>query len=122
MNWWYFGSKVPLMSIIELKVKEKGRTVLPVALQERCGFGPGDILIVQEASPGRFVVETKESKINRLWHAASPVEALDNSEDLLRERVKHDRERIERIAKPLPTSDKESRKRAKALLAAVAGN
>jgi bifunctional DNA-binding transcriptional regulator/antitoxin component of YhaV-PrlF toxin-antitoxin module len=110
------------MSIIELKVKEKGRTVLPVALQETCGFGPGDILIVEQVSEGRFVVETKESKINRLWHAASSTDSEVNTEGLLQDRVKQDKARVERIANPQPTSQKESRKKAKALLAAVMGD
>lgn len=109
------------MSLIELKVKEKGRTVLPVALQEICGFGPGDILIVEQVSPGRFVVETKESKINRLWHAASTQDSTEDSSELLLERVKQDNSRIERIMNPVLSSEKESRKRAKALLAAVMG-
>jgi hypothetical protein len=39
--------------------------------------------------------------------------------ELLQDRVERDKARIQRMANPQPTSEKESRKRAKALLIAV---
>lgn len=109
------------MSIIELNVKEKGRTVLPVELQKACGFKPGDTLIVEEISEGRFIVETRERKIQSLWERAVSSNASPTTEELLRKRSDDEKERLERLSKPTYSSAKESDKRAAALLAAVLG-
>ncbi|MEK6648132.1 MAG: AbrB/MazE/SpoVT family DNA-binding domain-containing protein [Actinomycetota bacterium] len=109
------------MSIIELNVKEKGRTVLPVELQKACGFKPGDTLIVEEISEGRFIVETKERKIQSLWEKAISSDASPATEGLLRKRSKDEAERLERLSKPTFPPVKESDKRGAALLAAVLG-
>lgn len=109
------------MSIIELNVKEKGRTVLPVELQKACGFKPGDTLIVEEISEGRFIVETKERKIQSLWEKAISSDASPATEGLLRKRSEDEAERLERLSKPTFPPAKESDKRGAALLAAVLG-
>lgn len=109
------------MSIIELNVKEKGRTVLPVELQKACGFKPGDTLIVQEISEGRFTVETRERKIQSLWEKALSSNESPATEGLLRKRSKDEAERLKRLTKPILSTAEESEKRAAALLAAVLG-
>ena len=109
------------MSIIELNVKEKGRTVLPVELQKACGFKPGDTLIVQEISEGRFIVETRERKIQSLWEKALSSDASPTTEDLLRKRSKDEAGRLKRLTNPTFSAQEESDERAAALLAAVLG-
>ncbi len=104
-----------------MNVKEKGRTVLPVELQRACGFKPGDTLIVEEISKGRFIVETKERKIQSLWELAVASHSSPNTEDLLRERFEEEEERFERLSNPTFLSTAESDKRGAALLAAVFG-
>ena len=110
------------MSIFELNVKEKGRTVLPVELQKACGFKPGDTLIVEEISDGRFVVETKERKIQSLWEKAMTSNASPSTEELLRKRSNEEKDRLEKLSNPTLAPDAESKKRAKSLLAAVLGD
>lgn len=109
------------MTIIELNVKEKGRTVLPVELQKACGFKPGDTLIVQEISEGRFVVETREGKIQSLWEKALSSNESPVTEGLLRKRSKDEAERLKRLINPTLSTGEESGRRAAALLAAVLG-
>jgi len=109
------------MHIIELNVKEKGRTVLPVELQKACGFKPGDTLVVEEISEGRFIVETRERKIQSLWELAVASQSAPNTEDFLRERFEDEEERFERLSNPTLRSTAESDKRGAALLAAVFG-
>ena len=109
------------MSIIELNVKEKGRTVLPVELQKACGFKPGDTLVVDEISEGRFIVETRERKIQSLWELAVASQSAPSTEDLLRKRSEEETDRFERLSNPTYLSSTESNKRGAALLAAVIG-
>lgn len=109
------------MTIIELNVKEKGRTVLPVELQKACGFKPGDTLIVDEISEGRFTVETRERKIQSLWELAVSSDSPLTTDELLRDRSAEERERIQRLSNPTYSSSSESDKRGAALLAAVLG-
>ncbi len=107
------------MSIVELNVKEKGRTVLPVELQKACGFKPGDTLIVEEISEGRFVVETKERKIQSLWEKAMTSHGSPSTEQLLRTRSDEEKARLEKMSNPSLAPEVESKKRAESLLAAV---
>jgi len=46
------------MRIVELNVKEKGRTVLPVTLQRACGFKPCDTLIVDAITDSGLALST----------------------------------------------------------------
>ncbi len=109
------------MSIIELNVKEKGRTVLPVELQKACGFKPGDTLVVEEISEGRFIVETRERKIQSLWELAVASQSSPSTKDLLHKRSEDEKDRFERLSNPTYSSTTESNKRGAALLAAVFG-
>lgn len=95
--------------------------MLPVELQKACGFKPGDTLIVQEISEGRFIVETRERKIQSLWEKALSSNESPTTGELLRKRSKVEAERIERSTNPTLSTDAESKKRAAALLAAVLG-
>ena len=109
------------MSIIELNVKEKGRTVLPVELQKACGFKPGDTLIVEEISKGRFIVETRERKIQSLWELAISPSSAPTTQELLQKHSEEEEEHLERLSNPTYKSTDESNKRGAALLAAVLG-
>ena len=95
--------------------------MLPVELQKACGFKPGDTLIVQEMSEGRFIVETRERKIQSLWEKALSSNESPTTEDVLRKRSKDEAERLERLTNPTFATGKESDNRAAALLAAVLG-
>ena len=109
------------MSIIELNVKEKGRTVLPVELQKACGFKPGDTLVVGEISEGRFTVEVRERKIQSLWELAVASQSASTTEDLLRNRSEEEKERFERLSNPTYKSTDVSKRRGAELLAAALG-
>lgn len=104
-----------------MKVKEKGRTVLPVELQKACGFKPGDTLIVQEISQGRFTVETRERKIQSLWEKALTSNESPATKGLLRTRSKEEAARLKSMTNRTLSTGEESEKRAAALLAAVLG-
>ena len=109
------------MSIIELNVKEKGRTVLPLELQKACGFKPGDTLVVEEISEGRFIVETRERKIQSLWELAVSSQTSSTTQELLLIRSEEEKKHLERMSNPTFLSADESDKRGAALLAAVFG-
>ena len=55
------------MTTYRLMVREKGRTVLPADLQRACGFGVGSELVARRLGPGRFVVETTDAVLARIW-------------------------------------------------------
>ena len=59
--------KCHLMETYRLHVKEKGRTVLPVGLQRACGFSPGAELVARPIGDGRFVVESTDAILERIW-------------------------------------------------------
>jgi len=109
------------MSIIELKVKEKGRTVLPVELQKACGFKPGDTLIVEQIAVGRFLVETRESKIQRLWDLAKPTQVEIETDQLLHARSNEEATRMVKLVNESASTEEASNERAAALLATVLG-
>jgi len=94
---------------------------LPVELQKACGFKPGDTLVVEEISEGRFIVETRERKIQSLWELAVASQSSPSTQDLLRRRSEEEEERLERLSNPTYSSNTESNKRGSALLAAVFG-
>lgn len=50
-----------------LAVKEKGRTTLPAGLQRACGFAPGADLHARPLGPGRFIVESSDAVMERIW-------------------------------------------------------
>lgn len=55
------------MDTYRLSVKDKGRVVLPVALQRACGFAPGAELVARPIGKGTFVVESTDAVLERIW-------------------------------------------------------
>lgn len=101
----------------KLHVKDKGRTVLPVALRAACGFDTGATLIARQVGPGRAVVETEAAVLDRLWsrnvdHDVDGVEAL-------KEMRAADIELVESRAHESADGDENSGARAAAMLAAL---
>jgi len=74
------------MQTFRLTVKDKGRTVLPSALQKACGFAPGTELIARTLGQGRFLVETQDVVLERIWSGVS-ADREDNGVDALQECV-----------------------------------
>lgn len=69
------------MDAYRIVVKEKGRVVLPVALQRACGFAPGDELVARPMGEGRFIVESADAILHRIW-SRLPTEGDDTTGDL----------------------------------------
>jgi len=105
------------MQTFHLAVKDKGRTVLPSALQKECGFAPGSELVARTLGPGSFLVETPEAVLARIREGLRDdalreggVEALDAW------RADSDAQRRERLEQPKLSSERASRRRGQALL------
>jgi hypothetical protein len=70
------------MPAFRLFVKEKGRTVLPMGLQRACGFAPGAELVARPLGEGRFLVESTDAVLSRIWErSAANSNEDDNTED-----------------------------------------
>lgn len=113
---WYSLDRVPLMSDFQLSVKEKGRTVLPIGLQRACGFTPGSTLVARPMGNGRFVVETREAVLERIWSANPQSTPTDGVAELAQWRQVADAQRWERLASPDLPSEEISSERANQLL------
>jgi len=88
------------MQIFRLSVKDKGRTVLPSALQKACGFAPGTELIARTLGQGQFLVETHDAVLERI-RSGVQADSEDNGVDALQEwRLASDAERNENLASP----------------------
>lgn len=105
-----------LVESYRVSVKDKGRVVLPVALQRACGFGPGDELVVRPIGPGRFVVESTNAVLERIWSGAPQGPSVDAVESLEGWRTESDARRGEELDTPRLPSEKESDQRAARLL------
>jgi len=104
------------MSDFRLSVKVKGRTVLPVGLQRACGFAPGAKLVARPLGRGRFVVETPEAVLERIWAGIPQNMITDGVADLARWRQITDTERWERLTSPAFPAEEISTERANQLL------
>jgi bifunctional DNA-binding transcriptional regulator/antitoxin component of YhaV-PrlF toxin-antitoxin module len=73
------------MQTFRFEIKEKGRVVLPAGLRDACGLGVGAQLVARPLGAGRFVVETDERVLERIWSGipdeASAPAATDPSFD-----------------------------------------
>jgi hypothetical protein len=68
--------------MFRLFVTEKGRTVLPVGLQRACGFAPGAELVARPLGEGRFLVESTDAVLSRIWERSAASSTEDgNTED-----------------------------------------
>lgn len=105
------------MTTFRLSVKEKGRTVLPMGLQRACGFAPGAELVARPLGNGRFLVESTDAILSRIWERATDDSTEDGVADLSAWRADADTQRWDRLdAAELPPDDV-SRERAADLLA-----
>jgi bifunctional DNA-binding transcriptional regulator/antitoxin component of YhaV-PrlF toxin-antitoxin module len=67
----------------DFEVKEKGRAVLPAGLRRDCGFDVGVRVTARPLGPGRALLETADSVIERIWSGV-PGHPTDGVEDLKR--------------------------------------
>lgn len=104
------------METYRLVVKEKGRVVLPVALQRLCEFAPGDELVVRPLGRGRFVVESADAILDRIWSRLPDIDG-DESSDLATWRIESDEARRTALESPEFNSSTTSDKRAARLRA-----
>ncbi len=107
------------MSLYELTVKEKGRTLFPVSLQNECGFKPGDVLIVHEVEPGRFTVETRDSVLKRVWAitaAEAPEQDSFDYSHVHSDELALEEDRLIRMLDTSHNSEAESQRRGEILL------
>lgn len=101
----------------ELHVKDKGRTVLPVALRDACGFETGVTLIARQIGPGQAIVETENSILERMW--SRNVEDGTDGVEALRAMRAADNELLTTRAQDTGEGDDDSDARGAALLEAL---
>jgi hypothetical protein len=105
------------MPTFRLFVKDKGRTVLPLGLQRACGFAPGSELVARPLGNGRFLVESADAVLSRIWERAADGSAEDGVAALSTWRTEAGTQRRDRlVVAELPPEDA-SRERAADLLA-----
>lgn len=100
-----------------ITVKEKGRTVLPVALQRAGNFGPGDSLVARVLPEGGILLETRRQVLERIWASMENLDGLDGVAELKKRRIERDAARRQRLERPQFADDAESERRSAALLA-----
>lgn len=90
------------MELFRLAVKAKGRTVLPAGLQRACGFAPGAQLVARPLGKGRFVVESTDAVLDRIWSGLplSEQDDVGDGADLDRWRTEADGGRWTRLERP----------------------
>jgi bifunctional DNA-binding transcriptional regulator/antitoxin component of YhaV-PrlF toxin-antitoxin module len=93
------------METFRLAVKDKGRTVLPVGLQRACGFSAGMELVAHQIGVGRFVVETHDAVLERIWSGIPTGDSQHAVEELFEWRRSSDAERNRRLAEPVEADD-----------------
>lgn len=109
--------KVSPMTTYRISVKHKGRAVLPVGLQQACGFAPGDDLVARPLGQGRFLVESSSAIMERIWSQV-PHGGTDDAEKSFDEwRAESDDARRAELDAPMVGSTAASRRRGAALLA-----
>lgn len=108
---------VSLMTTYRISVKHKGRAVLPVGLQKACGFAPGDDLVARPLGEGRFIVESTNAIMERIWSQVPEGSPQDATESLEEWRAESTKGRRAEIESPVSGSTPESRRRGARLLA-----
>lgn len=100
-----------------VSVKEKGRILLPVALQRAGNFGPGDTFIAQVNDEGDIVLVNRRRVLERMWASMEVPEDLDAVADLKKVRVAGDTARRQRLENFEVQDEKDLMERTTALLA-----
>jgi bifunctional DNA-binding transcriptional regulator/antitoxin component of YhaV-PrlF toxin-antitoxin module len=100
-----------------ITIKEKGRTLLPVALQKAANFGPGDIFIARVNEDGEILLVNRRRVLERMWASMEPSDDFDAVTDLKKARVAGDAARRQRLESFEVADEKELEERTAALLA-----
>ncbi len=98
-------------------IKEKGRTLLPVALQRAGNFGPGDTFIAQVNDEGDIVLVNRRRMLERMWAAMEVSQDTDAVADLKKVRVEGDAARRHNLENVEVQDEKDLMERTRALLA-----
>lgn len=106
----------PIVDMYRIVVKEKGRVVLPIALQRACGFAPGDELVARPIGAGRFIVESGDAILSRIW-SRLPEDSIGDTGDLATWRHESDSARQRSLESPEFEATPESNRRTSRLLA-----
>ena len=104
------------MDTFRIVVKDKGRAVLPVALQRACGFGPGDELVARPLGHGRFIVESPAAVLDRIWSRLPAETSTDATAGLEDWRADSNESRRTELESADTTSSVDSDRRAARLL------
>lgn len=105
------------MTTFRLSVKDKGRTVLPIGLQRACGFAPGAELVARPLGEGRFLVESTDAVLARIWERAAASDTEDAIAALHTWRAGTDTRRWDQLEAAELPSEEVSQERAANLLA-----
>lgn len=100
-----------------ITIKEKGRTLLPSALQRAGNFGPGDTLIAQINDDGDIVLVNRRRVLEKLWASMEVSDDSDAVADLKQTRIEGDAARLERLVNFEIHDEKDLMDRTFALLA-----
>lgn len=99
-----------------ISIKEKGRTLLPVALQRAGNFGPGDTFIAQVNDDGDIVLVNRRRVLERMWASMEVSEDFDAVVDLKKVRVEGDTARRQYLENFEVQDEKDLMERTAALL------
>ena len=102
-----------------ISIKEKGRTLLPVALQRAANFGPGDTFIAQVNDEGDILLVNRRRALERMWASLDPSDDFDTVADLKHARVAGDAARRQRLESFEVVDEKELEARTAALLTRI---
>lgn len=99
-----------------VSIKEKGRILLPVALQRAGNFGPGDTFIAQVNDDGDILLVNRRRVLERMWASMEVSEDSDVVADLKKVRVEGDTARRQRLDDFEVQDEKDLMERTTALL------
>jgi bifunctional DNA-binding transcriptional regulator/antitoxin component of YhaV-PrlF toxin-antitoxin module len=100
-----------------ITIKEKGRTLMPVALQRAANFGPGDTFIAQVNEDGDILLVNRRRALERMWASMELPEDSDAVANLKQARVRGDDARRQRLESFEVVDEKNLEERTAALLA-----
>lgn len=98
-------------------IKEKGRTLLPVALQRAGNFGPGDTFIAHVNDEGDIVLVNRRRVLERMWEAMEVAKDTEAVADLKKVRAEGDAARRHNLENFEVQDEKDLVERTRALLA-----
>lgn len=102
-----------------ISIKEKGRTLLPAALQRAANFGPGDTFIAQVNDEGDILLVNRRRTLERMWASMEPSDDFDAVADLKKAQVAGDVARRQRLESFEVVDEEELEARTTALLTRI---